>query len=104
MSKVLTIKVYGAEKKCPSCINMPSAFETKEWLEAALTRKYPERDFEFFYVDIENPGEGKDKEVAKQIFENDLLYPLVTIENEIVAEGDPRLNRISKKIEELYQS
>lgn len=58
MSKVLTIKVYGAEKKCPSCINMPSALETKEWLEAAITRKYRSGTLNFSMLTLKTLGKG----------------------------------------------
>ena len=37
---------YGAEQLCPSCVNLPSSKETFEWLEAAISRKFPNQAFE----------------------------------------------------------
>ncbi|MFB5660802.1 YuzD family protein [Alteribacillus sp. HJP-4] len=101
MKKPISIKIFGAEKKCPSCVNLPSSMETKEWLEAALTRKYPQRSFHFEYIDIEKGQAGSDKDIVDRIEEEELFYPLVTIEDEIVAEGIPRLKLLYKKIETL---
>ena len=41
--KEIEIEVYGAEQICASCVNLPSSKDTCEWLEAALTRKFPEQ-------------------------------------------------------------
>ena len=49
------IIVYGAEELCPSCLHSPSSKETFDWLNAAISRKYPEQPFEITYVDINNP-------------------------------------------------
>ncbi|WP_158737808.1 DUF1462 family protein [Alteribacillus sp. YIM 98480] len=103
-TKSIEVKIYGAEKKCPSCVHFPSSLETKEWLEAALTRKYPSKTFHFMYVDIEKSHlEGKDLQIAEEISAGDLMYPLVTIEGEIAAEGNPRLKKLYQKIEGLHQ-
>lgn len=96
----IMIKVYGAKTKCPSCVSMPSAKETLEWLEAALVRKYNDKPFVFHYIDIEEPPQGEE-EMAADILENDRLYPLVTIQDEVIAEGNPRMKVIKEKIEAL---
>ncbi len=36
MMKPIMLSVYGAETVCASCVNMPTAKDTYEWLEAAL--------------------------------------------------------------------
>ncbi|ARK31920.1 DUF1462 family protein [Halalkalibacter krulwichiae] len=96
----LKITVYGAEEKCASCIHLPSAKETMEWLEAAVLRKFPELDFQFEYIDIDVPGE---KEVhikyAELIKADEFFYPLVVLGNEVIAEGNPNLKEVFKKIE-----
>ncbi|GAE33282.1 YuzD family protein [Halalkalibacter akibai] len=98
----MKITVYGAEQKCASCIHLPSAKETMEWLEAAITRKYPEVEFDFEYVDIDEPGPDQTHiEFADAIKDDEYFYPLVVLENEVVAEGNPKLKEIYEKIEQL---
>ncbi|WP_088103974.1 YuzD family protein [Halalkalibacter urbisdiaboli] len=92
--------VFGAENKCASCVHLPSAFETKEWLEAALTRKYPEKIFHIRYVDIEEQVGEKDRQYAEAILNDEYFYPLVVLGGEVVAEGNPNLKTIYQKIEE----
>ena len=101
MSNPLKIYVYGAEVKCASCINLPSAKETLEWLEAAVTRKYPEMEIGFFYVDLHAPHGDTEAKMAQYIIDEDLFYPVVTLNDEIVAEGNPKLTSIYEKIEKL---
>lgn len=94
------IKVYGAEQKCASCIHLPSAKETMEWLDAALTRKFPDQALRFTYVDIEDhPHSDEDKAWAEAILNDEYFYPLVLINGEVSAEGDPHLPSLVKKIE-----
>ncbi|PLT30318.1 YuzD family protein [Peribacillus deserti] len=100
MSKEVEIQVYGAEVLCPSCVNLPSSKETYEWLEAALTRKFPNQSFRVSYIDIENPPEEHvKKEFARRVIEEDMFYPVVLIESEIVGEGNPRLKTIVAEME-----
>ena len=37
------IEVFGADIICASCVNAPSSKDTYEWLQAAISRKYPEQ-------------------------------------------------------------
>ncbi|TMW72491.1 YuzD family protein [Alteribacter natronophilus] len=100
MSRIL-ITVYGAEEKCASCINLPSALETKEWLEAAVARKFPEEPVSFAYCDIEAPEGEEQEKFAELILNDEYFYPLVVVNGEVTAEGDPRLPVIYRKIEQL---
>ncbi|TSB48615.1 YuzD family protein [Bacillus sp. P16(2019)] len=93
--------VYGAEQKCASCVHLPSALETKEWLEAAVNRKFPEANLSVVYVDIEKPVGEEQESYAKAILNDEYFYPLVILNGEVVAEGNPNLKSISKKIEAL---
>lgn len=95
------LTVYGAEVKCASCINLPSAYETKEWLEAAIARKFPNEKIQYTYCDIYEPKTEEQKKYAEAIFADEYVYPLVTINGEVVGEGSPRLKKIYAKIEEL---
>ena len=98
--KKIEIQVYGAEQICASCVNLPSSKDTCEWLEAALQRKFPNQPFSISHIDIYNPSE-KERDFALKMIEEDLFYPLIRIENEIVAEGNVRLKSIVDKMEQL---
>jgi disulfide oxidoreductase YuzD len=101
MSKqMVEVCVYGAEVLCPSCVNLPSSKETYEWLEAAISRKYPDQPFKLSYVDIyQPPDEEEKKQFAQRILDEDLFYPVVVIEGVIVGEGNPRLKTIFAEME-----
>lgn len=100
MTQEIEIIVYGAEQLCASCVNLPSSKETYEWLEAALSRKFVNQSFKIVYVDIHNPPEDAGKrEFAQRVIEEDMFYPVVLIENEIVGEGNPKLKTIYREME-----
>jgi disulfide oxidoreductase YuzD len=100
MENSLLIKVYGAEQKCASCVHLPSAKETAEWLEAAISRKYPNTVFQVLYIDMEKPENETDRLFSERIIEEDLFYPVVVIDSEVVAEGNPNLKTIYSIIEQ----
>lgn len=104
MNSPVKIYVYGAEVKCASCVNLPSAKETFEWLEAAISRKYDKSNFKFIYVDLHSPSNDHEKKMAEQIIEEEMFYPIVVVDDEIVAEGNPRLTVIYKKIDSLIDN
>lgn len=100
MNQIIEVVVYGAEILCPSCVNLPSSKETYEWLEAALSRKYPEQPFQITHVDIHNPPEDLEKKnFAQRVIEEDMFYPVVVIGEEIVGEGNPKLKTIYAEME-----
>lgn len=100
MGKNLQITVYGAEQICASCVGAPGSKDTYEWLQAAIGRKYVADDITYEYVDIDNPpAMKKHQDFVKQIFEDELLYPIVFVNNELVAEGIPRLKTIYKELD-----
>ncbi|MDF1510181.1 YuzD family protein [Robertmurraya sp. DFI.2.37] len=100
VKKNVDIVVYGAEQLCPSCVNLPSSRETFEWLEAAVSRKFPNQEFQISYVDIYNPPEDEErKDFAKRVVDEDMFYPVVLIEDEVVGEGNPRLKTIFATME-----
>jgi disulfide oxidoreductase YuzD len=100
MSNSLIIKVYGAEQKCASCVHLPSAKETAEWLEAAISRKFPTTLFQVLYIDMERPENEADQAFSERIMEEDLFYPVVVIDGKVVAEGNPNLKTIYSIIEQ----
>jgi disulfide oxidoreductase YuzD len=100
ISSTKLVLVYGAEQTCPSCVNLPSAKETSTWLQAALRRKFGNQ-VEVKYIDIYSPTGEKEIAFSKRVIDEDLWYPVVVIEDEIIAEGNPKLKQIVKKLEEL---
>ncbi|GAA4723068.1 YuzD family protein [Brevibacillus fulvus] len=97
----IEIKVYGTEQLCASCVNLPSAKETAEWLDAALSRKYGAHAIRVDYCDFQQAETEADKYWAERILNEDLWYPLVVISGEIVGEGNPKLKDVCQKLEQL---
>jgi disulfide oxidoreductase YuzD len=97
---IVEIVVYGTEQVCPSCVSLPSSKETYEWLEAALSRKFPNQQFFLTYIDIfEPPNDVIKQKFARKILDEDLFYPVVVIDGNVVAEGSPRLKNIFAEME-----
>ncbi|TFB24248.1 DUF1462 family protein [Filobacillus milosensis] len=100
MGNNVELVVYGAEVLCPSCVNLPSSKEQYEWLQAAIGRKFGEEGVTFKYIDIYNPpAEEPYKDFAERVIEEDMFYPVVLIDEEIVGEGNPRLKTVYKALE-----
>lgn len=96
------IEIYGAEVICASCVGAPSSRDTYEWLEAAISRKYPKQAFKIEYIDIfETPVEGKKAEVAEQVRNDEYFYPLVLINDEMIGEGHIQLKPVFSSLEKL---
>lgn len=101
MKKNVGFFVYGATILCPSCVNMPSSKDTEEWLRAAIGRKFPDQLFSVTYIDIYSPPEDDiHLNMAHQIIEEDLFYPVVVVDNEILTEGQPRLKKVYRYMED----
>lgn len=95
MKKEAKIFVYGSSNICASCVGAPSSKETEEWLRAAIGRKFPDQPFQVEYVDIFAPQEEAElKKIADMIVEEDYMYPVIVIDGEVIAEGNPRLKDI----------
>ena len=98
--KTVEIYVYGAEVLCPSCVNLPSSKETFEWLQAAISRKYPHQPFSITNVDINHPpNDPKIKEFSSRVIEEEMFYPIVVVEDVIAGEGNPKLKTIYAEME-----
>jgi disulfide oxidoreductase YuzD len=96
----IEVVLYGADTLCPSCVHLPSSKETFEWLEAAISRKFPDQAFKMTYVDIYQPPSDEEKEeFAKRVIEEDMFYPVVVIKDKVVGEGNPRLKTIFHELE-----
>lgn len=97
-----TIEVFGADIMCASCVNAPSSKDTYEWLQAAISRKYPNQPFTIRYIDIESTLENeRDQDYADRIAEDEFFYPLVLINDEVVGEGYVQIKPIYEALEKL---
>lgn len=95
------ITVYGAEQICASCVGAPGSRATYDWLQAALGRKYEEGSIEYEYVDMNTEQtEEKHKAFVDRIFEEDLLYPIIFVNDDMVAEGITRLKTVYNALDE----
>lgn len=100
-NKEVLITVYGAEQICASCVGAPGSKDTYEWLQAAIGRKYDAEAIQYEYVDINQPQEDEQRRnFIERIFEEDLFYPIVFINDVMVAEGIPKLKTIYKALEQ----
>lgn len=100
--EMVNVQVYGTKVICASCVGMPSSTETFEWLQAAIGRKYEgqENKFNFEYIDFQEEQADTDKKAfAERVVEEDLFYPVVLVNGEIVGEGNPRLKDVYEEIE-----
>lgn len=93
----MEILVFGAQQLCASCVQMPSAKDTAEWLQAALTRRLGE-GIRVKYVDIEGYLSTEEKKWAEKILDGDYFYPLVVYKNQVIGEGNPKLTEIENHI------
>ncbi|MGP4108974.1 YuzD family protein [Virgibacillus sp. L01] len=100
MGKNILISVYGAEQICASCVGAPGSKDTYEWLQAAIGRKYIDDIIEYEYIDMNQPPDvEKHQQFVERIFEEDLFYPIVLVNDELVAEGIPRLKTIYRELD-----
>jgi disulfide oxidoreductase YuzD len=99
MNKDFLVEVFGAEVICASCVGMPSSIETFEWLQAALSRKFPEKKFNFQYIDIFRVENPEKEEFAERVRNDEFFYPVVLVDGEVVGEGNPKLKDVYAAIE-----
>lgn len=103
MDNKILITVYGADQICASCVGAPGSKDTYEWLQAAIGRKYVDDHIQYEYIDIDHEQEDeKHQQFIDKIFEEDLFYPIVFVNDEMVAEGIPRLKTIYKKLDQYH--
>lgn len=101
-NQIPLIEVFGADIICASCVNAPSSKDTYEWLEAAISRKYPNQPFEIQYIDIESDLQDvRHIDYANRIREDKFFYPLVLINDEVIGEGYIQLKAVTEKLEQL---
>ncbi|SFA91316.1 Disulfide oxidoreductase YuzD [Lentibacillus halodurans] len=100
MDNDILITVYGTEQICASCVGAPGSWDTYEWLQAAIGRKYIDDNISYAYIDIEQPpNDEKHQQLAVRILQDEFFYPLVLVNDEIVAEGIPRLKTVYRELD-----
>ena len=96
----ISIEIFGANVICASCVNAPSSKDTFEWLEAAISGKYPNQNFEIEYIDINSDiTNDRLKRIAKQVQNDEYFYPLVMIDEVMIGEGHIQLKPIFAELE-----
>ncbi|PTH39899.1 YuzD family protein [Staphylococcus capitis] len=106
MTKI-SVVVYGADVICASCVNAATSKDTYEWLQPLLKRKFPEHHFEFTYIDINRDTENltdHDEQFIERIQEDELFYPLVTMNDEYVADGYIQMKPVVRFIETHFEA
>lgn len=101
--ETVELVVYGAKQICASCMNQPSSEETVSWLQAALSRDYGDT-VHVSYIDVEEVPEAaseSEQRFIEGIMQDEYAYPLIVLNGEVVAEGNPRLKVIRSKLEQL---
>jgi|SRR5690625_4277148 len=98
--KKVVLTVYGAEHICPSCVGAPGSKDTYEWLQAAIGRKYVDDVIAYEYVDIdEEQTEEHHRQFVEKVFEEDLFYPVVLVNGELVTEGVTQLKPVYEALD-----
>ncbi|MEK3937520.1 YuzD family protein [Sporosarcina sp. FSL W7-1349] len=100
MENQVSIEIYGADIVCASCVNAPSSKDTYEWLDAAISRKYPGHEYAIQYIDIESDiADERQREIAEQVRNDEYFYPLVMIGGQMVGEGYIQLKPVFAELE-----
>ncbi|MCT1904541.1 YuzD family protein [Oceanobacillus sojae] len=98
----ITITVYGSEQICASCVGAPGSKDTYEWLQAAIGRKYASDGVQYNYIDINKPqSDSIHQAYVDKIIEEDLFYPIIWVNDKMVAEGIPTLKPIYQVLNQL---
>ena len=99
---IAIIEVYGADIICASCVNAPSSKDTYEWLQAAITRKFPNQEVIYRFINIDDVLENeRDIDYATRIQEDEFFYPLVLINDEVVGEGYVQIKPVYEALKRL---
>src|SRR5699024_832580 len=102
MQNETVLKVYGRNQICASSVGAPSSWDTLEWLQAAIDSKYDTSKMNYEYIDMDKPEENEhEARFNEQMEEEDWLYPLVTLDGSIIAEGIPHIKKIYKAVDAL---
>lgn len=97
----IKVNVYGADVVCASCVNAPTSKDIYDWIQPNLKRKFENLDFTFNYINIMDQEEKSDYDMSliEQINNDELFYPLITMNDEVVADGYIQLPQLTTYIE-----
>lgn len=95
------VNVYGRDIICESCTDALSSRETYDWLSRVLPEKYINDNFYVSYIDIDKDLNLSDfdEHIIEQIDDDELFYPLVVINDEIIQHGNVQIEPITKWID-----
>lgn len=101
---MINVIIYGADVVCASCVNAPTSKDIYDWIQPNLNRKFPDLQFNYSYIDIHKSENltDHDENIIEQINNDELFYPLITMDDEIVADGYIQLPQVTKFVEEHY--
>ncbi|WP_414054097.1 YuzD family protein [Macrococcus equi] len=101
---MINVIIYGADVVCASCVNAPTSKDIFDWIQPNLNRKFPELEFNYSYIDIHQTENltDHDENIIEQINNDELFYPLITMNDEIVADGYIQLPQVTNFVEEHY--
>lgn len=101
---MINVIIYGADVVCASCVNAPTSKDIYDWIQPNLKRKFPGLTFNFSYIDINNSSNltDHDENIIEQINNDELFYPLIAMDDEIVADGYIQLPQVTKFVEKKY--
>ncbi|SHE81494.1 Disulfide oxidoreductase YuzD [Seinonella peptonophila] len=88
----------GDQENCSSCVQSPSSAETATWLDAALKRRFGTKQVNVQWVDVNHPRTQHERQLAKCILEEEYWYPVVMLDSQVIAEGNPRLKEIVQRL------
>ncbi|MCR0881874.1 YuzD family protein [Staphylococcus aureus] len=99
----VSVVVYGEDVICASCVNAPTSKDIYDWLQPLLKRKYPNISFKYTYIDITKDNDNltnHDLQFIERIEQDELFYPLITMNDEYVADGYIQTKQITRFIDQ----
>ncbi|HCX2605547.1 TPA: YuzD family protein [Staphylococcus aureus] len=99
----VSVVVYGADVICASCVNAPTSKDIYDWLQPLLKRKYPNISFKYTYIDITKDNDNltdHDLQFIERIEQDEIFYPLITMNDEYVADGYIQTKQITRFIDQ----
>lgn len=96
------VNVYGREVPPAGDVNMLDYRTVCRQLQHALQNKFPEDDFHYNLIDMDAHDNltDHDENLIEQIDNDDLSYPLVTINDEIAGHGGVKAENVVKWLEQ----
>ena len=96
------VNVYGCKIPTGESAIRVDTEALHDRLQQALQNKFPEDDFYYTLIDVDSGDNltDHDENLIEQLKNDDLSSPLVTINDEIVAHGDLKMESIIRWLEQ----